>query len=135
MKTHLHVVAAIIQNEAEILCMQRPKGKHDYTSFRWEFPGGKVEEGEAEPKALARELKEEMDYEVEIIKHYYTEEYEYPDFTITISFYLCSATTRQFNRKEHIDHQWLAPNQLHTLHWTDADAGIIAKLEAEFGKE
>lgn len=129
-KTHYHVVAAIIRNQGEILCMQRPEGKHEYTSRRWEFPGGKVEPGETEPQALQRELREEMDYEVAIREHYMTLEHEYPDIVVTLSFWFCDAADRTFNRKEHLDHKWLRRDQLNTLDWTDADKELINKLTA-----
>lgn len=130
-KPHYHVVAAIIRNDGDILCMQRPKGKHEYTSFRWEFPGGKVEPGESEQQALKRELQEEMDYTVEIREHYMTLTHDYPDITVTLSFWLCDAASRTFNRKEHLDHRWLRPDQLPTLQWTDADADVIEKLAGD----
>ena len=50
----IKVVAGIIENNDKILCMQRDKGKYDYVSFKWEFPGGKIEEGETNEQALKR---------------------------------------------------------------------------------
>ena len=60
----LVVVGGIIEYNGKILCMQRNKGKYDYTSYKYEFPGGKLEEGETYPQALMRELREEMDMKV-----------------------------------------------------------------------
>lgn len=60
------VVAAVVVHEGKILCMQRGETKYDYTSHKWEFPGGKVEVGESEQTALHRELLEEMDYDVQV---------------------------------------------------------------------
>ena len=56
---HLDVVAAILEYDGKILCMERGQGKFDYVSFKYEFPGGKIEPGEAKHTAIERELREE----------------------------------------------------------------------------
>ena len=58
---HIEVVAGVIEHDGKILCMERDQGKYDYVSFKWEFPGGKIEEGETKEEALKRELQEEME--------------------------------------------------------------------------
>ena len=82
---HVNVVAAVIANRGKLLCMQRGITRYQYTSLRWEFPGGKIKEGETEEEALRRELKEEMDYEVTIGDKICEVTHTYPDFTITMS--------------------------------------------------
>lgn len=137
---HYHVVAAIVSDELfsddkevrKFLCMQKPDTRYAYTSRHWEFPGGKVEEGETEPEALKRELQEEMDYEVEVVRHLITVEHNYKDFGITLSCWLCTARTDQFVRKEHIDHRWLAPKDMQNLSWCAADAPVLDILSKEF---
>ena len=84
---HVNVVAAVIANRGKLLCMQRGITRYQYTSLRWEFPGGKIKEGETEEEALRRELKEEMDYEVTIGDKICEVTHTYPDFTITMSAY------------------------------------------------
>ena len=88
---HLEVVAAIIINNGEILCMQRNVGKYDYVSYKYEFPGGKLENGESQVQALMRELAEEMNLNVQINKDdfFMTVEHNYPDFSITMHSYIC----------------------------------------------
>ena len=76
----IKVVAGIIENNGKILCMQRDKGKYDYVSFKWEFPGGKIEDGETNEKALKRELLEEMDLDVIVGIYFCDVESTYPDF-------------------------------------------------------
>ena len=79
---HYEVVAAVIEYDNKILCMQRGKAKFEYTSYKFEFPGGKVEAGEENHTALERELNEEMDMNVSIREEDYllTIEHIYPDF-------------------------------------------------------
>ncbi len=136
---HYHVVAAIIHvvkpgepnilsKNTRFLCTQKDQTRHHYTSFHWEFPGGKVEKGENEQEALARELKEELDYEATIDRHFITVNHDYPDFSLTLSCYLCSGKSEKFTRREHRDHRWLTPEEMKGLEWCDADADVIEKL-------
>ena len=125
------VVAAIIMYEDKILCMQRNKGKYDYMSYKYEFPGGKIEPGETRAQALQRELVEEMALEVEIgdEDYYMSVEHEYPDFTITMHSFICRVQSPTFVRKEHVDHKWLTRQELMTLDWAPADVPIVKRLQ------
>lgn len=128
--SHLEVVAAIIINNGEILCMQRGIGKYDYVSYKYEFPGGKLESGESQEQALMRELSEEMNLNIIITPEdfFMTVEYNYPDFSITMHSYICCVNNRSFTRKEHISHTWLRSQSLETLDWAQADMPIVKKL-------
>lgn len=132
MKQH-EVVAAIIIYEGRILCMQRNKGKYDYVSYKYEFPGGKIEAGETQMAALERELREEMALNVHIEKQdfFMTVEHTYPDFAIKMHSYICKVETPEFIRKEHVDHKWLKVEELMTLDWAPADIPIVEKLQKE----
>jgi 8-oxo-dGTP diphosphatase len=126
----IEVVAAIIIFEKEILCMQRNRGKHEYLSYKYEFPGGKVEPGESRVDALKRELIEEMDIEVIVEEKdfFLTVQHQYPDFEITMHSYVCKVKNKEFIRKEHVDHKWLTQLDLLTLDWAPADIPIVDKI-------
>lgn len=127
---HHEVVAAIIEYQGQILCMQRDMGKFDYVSLKYEFPGGKVEPGETNSQALMRELSEEMEMRTTINESnfFMTVNHAYPDFEITMHAYRCSVQDPSFVRKEHISHKWLSITELDTLDWAPADWPIVRKL-------
>jgi len=126
----IEVVAAIIRFENKFLCVQRGKGKYDYISFKYEFPGGKIEPGESLDQALKREIKEELQYNIHVKEKFLTVEYRYPDFQLKMHSYLCSAVDTNFTLTEHINYHWLEINQLDDLDWAAADIPIVEKLMA-----
>ena len=127
---HFEVVAAVIEYKDKILCMQRGEAKFEYVSYKYEFPGGKVEVGEENYTALERELKEEMDMNVSIGEDDYllTVEHIYPDFAITMHAYLCKVGNPDFVMREHVDYKWLFVSELDTLEWAEADKPIVEWL-------
>lgn len=130
---HYDVVAAVIEYDNKILCMQRNKGKYDYVSYKFEFPGGKIEQGEDGHTALERELKEEMDMHISISENDYlmTVEHSYPDFSITMHVYVCKLKNPEFVMKEHVDAKWLVREELSSLDWAEADKPIVERLQSE----
>ena len=124
----IKVVAAVIEHEGEILCMQKGVTRFEYTTGHWEFPGGKIEAGETPEEALHRELLEEMDYDIHVGEHLITVIHHYPDFSITMAAYRCVATDRDFSMREHAACRWLAPSQLLSLDWCAADLPIARFL-------
>ena len=131
---HYEVVAAVIGYKDKILCMQRGEAKYDYTSYKFEFPGGKVEVGEEKYVALSRELYEEMDLDVVIGEEDYllTVDHTYPDFAITMHAYLCKVDAPDFVMKEHVDFKWLSVSELDDLNWAEADKPIVEFLKNRF---
>lgn len=127
---HIDVVAAIIIYNEQILCMQRNKAKQDYISYKYEFPGGKIENGETKPEALMRELKEEMNISIEISDEdfFCAVDHTYPDFALTLHSYICCVESPEFDRREHVDHKWVYPEALNSLDWAEADIPIVEKL-------
>ena len=128
MKKHYTVSAAIIVENKKILCVQRDKGKYDYISYKYEFPGGKLEEGENEEDALKREISEELNLEIDVAEKFLLVTHEYLDFNLTMHSYLCKANTEQLVLKEHIDAKWLNKDELFELDWAAADLPIVSKL-------
>lgn len=130
---HYEVVAAVIEYNNKILCMQRNKAKYDYVSYKFEFPGGKVEVGEERHIALERELREEMDMNIAISEEDYfmTVEHTYPDFIITMHAYVCKLENPRFVMKEHVAAKWLMRSELGNLDWAEADKPIVKKLQQD----
>lgn len=124
MKT-IRVVAAIIIHEDKIFATQR-----GYGEFKggWEFPGGKIEKGESPRQALLREIKEELDTELNIGELLDTVEYDYPDFHLTMHCYLCTVKSGDLVLKEHTAAKWLNRETLDSVEWLPADMGLIGKL-------
>lgn len=124
MKT-INVVAAIIKDEDKIFATQR-----GYGEFKggWEFPGGKIEEGETKEEALIREIREELDTEIQVGEHVYTVEYDYPNFHLTMDCYFCSVLSGNLTLKEHKDGKWLTKETLDSVDWLPADLGLIGHL-------
>lgn len=127
-KKHLNVVCAIVNNGGKILCTQRCRSSKPYISEHWEFPGGQVEEGESPESALIREIKEEMDWDIYVGRKLGSVDYEYPDFSITLTAYDCMARNTNFKLLEHLDAKWLEPDELSSLNWTAADQPLMESI-------
>lgn len=127
MKT-IHVVAGVVQFGRKTLCVQRGQHKFSYISEKWEFPGGKVEDGESEQEALVRELQEELHLNVSGLKHLITVDHTYPDFRIIMSTYLCASSSETVVLTEHQKAEWLDLKDLGHKDWAAADVPIVNAL-------
>lgn len=131
MKKVVEVVAGIIEYEGNILCMQRNKSICDEVSYKWEFPGGKIEVGESQENAMIRELSEEMCMKVKVIGHFCDVEYEYVDYIVNLHCYKCTTNNSNFVMNVHKDYRWLPLNQLDILDWAPADWPVVKMLMKE----
>jgi 8-oxo-dGTP diphosphatase len=127
-KKKIEVVAAIIRHNDKILCVQRGKNKLDYISKKYEFPGGKIEEGETREQTIVREIQEELKMDISTNEDYLTVEHEYPDFFLTMHSFICSCENPKVQLTEHIDYKWLATSDMLALDWAAADIPIVEKL-------
>ncbi len=124
----INVVAAIIKHKDKILCVQRGENKYDYISKKYEFPGGKIEEGEVPEETIVREIREELHMAITPEELFITVEHQYPDFFITMHTYVCSCDDPAVKLTEHIDYKWLSSSELKDLDWAGADIPIMEKL-------
>jgi len=128
MKT-IEVVAAVIKNSKGLtLAVQRGKNSKEYISNKWEFPGGKIEEGESLQEALQRELTEELKVEAEIGELVTTVDHTYPDFRLIMHAFYCEIIRGQLTLTEHLDMKWLTKSELRDLDWAAADVPIVDLL-------
>ncbi len=125
MKT-VKVVAAVIRNGDTIFATQR-----GYGEFKdgWEFPGGKIEQGETPQEALVREIREELDAEVKVGQLLETVEYDYPQFHLSMDCFWCELLSNELVLREHEDARWLSADELYSVDWLPADIGIVEKIK------
>lgn len=125
MKT-IRVVAAVIRDGERIFATQRGYGPY---KDGWEFPGGKIEPGETPEQALAREIREELDTEIEVGEKLTQVEYDYPEFHLSMGCYICSVRSGHLTLKEHEAAGWLRAEELDGLDWLPADQIIVSQLK------
>ena len=126
MKT-IRVVAAIIRDRGRIFATQRGYGPY---KDGWEFPGGKIEPGETPEEALKREIREELDTEIEVGEPAGHIEYDYPEFHLSMDCFFCILLSGSLTLKEHEAARWLSPAELDSISWLPADRSLIDGLKA-----
>lgn len=129
MKT-IRVVAAVIkavnkEGNPIIFATQRGYGE---MKDGWEFPGGKIEEGETPKQALKREIMEELDTEIAVGDFIETVEYDYPVFHLSMDCFWCTIVKGDLVLKEHEAAKWLTKEQLNEVDWLPADITLVENI-------
>ncbi|RKH24212.1 (deoxy)nucleoside triphosphate pyrophosphohydrolase [Corallococcus sicarius] len=128
-RRHVRVVGAMLQNEmGRYLITQRPPTAS--LPLLWEFPGGRVEEGENDAVALARELQEEMGVRIEVLEEVMHTHHEYPTYDIDFRVFRCQlgATGSEIHHLRVHDHRWVTLEEMGQYRFPDADAKTLARL-------
>lgn len=132
MKT-VRVVAAVIKStneNKEPIIFATQRGYGDFKGG-WEFPGGKIEEGETPEQALKREIMEELGTEISVGELIDTIEYDYPQFHLSMDCFWCEIVSGNLVLKEHESARWLTKKQLNDVKWLPADVTLIEKIGKE----
>lgn len=125
MKT-VSVVAAVIKDKDRIFATARGYG--EYKGW-WEFPGGKIEQGETPQQALIREIKEELDTEIRVGELIDTIEYDYPTFHLSMDCFWAEVVAGKLELKEAAAAKWLTKETLDSVEWLPADITLIDKIK------
>ena len=125
MKT-VSVVAAVIKDNDRIFATARGYG--EYKGW-WEFPGGKIEQGETPQQALIREIKEELDTEIRVGELIDTIEYDYPTFHLSMDCFWAEVVAGNLVLKEAAAAKWLTKETLDSVEWLPADITLIDKIK------
>ncbi|WP_057510091.1 (deoxy)nucleoside triphosphate pyrophosphohydrolase [Staphylococcus simulans] len=126
MKKLVRVVGAVIEQQGNILCAQRSEQMS--LPLLWEFPGGKIEQGETDIEALKREIQEEMKCDLAVGEKVTTTTHEYDFAIIELTTYRCNLQETMPTLTEHSQIKWLAPKALHQLEWAPADIPAVDLL-------
>ena len=128
MKT-IEVVAAIIKKQDKIFITRRSYGEF---ADMWEFPGGKIELGESREEALIREVKEELELDINNLEYLTTVDYDYTNFHLTMHCFICEICGGELVLNAHNDAKWVSLEELSTQKWVPADVEVVEKILNDF---
>ena len=122
----IDVVAAVIQKNTKYLIAQRNRNKH--FAFHWEFPGGKVDNGETFEIALQREIKEELSIDIKILKKVSSQKHKDDKINVNVHYFLCEHSDGKIILSEHEDLKWVTKKELFSYKMAPGDSKIIELL-------
>ena len=121
----INVVAAIIKKENKVFITQRGHGEF---KGKWEFPGGKVEEGEIPEEAVVREIKEELKADIGVEKIFSEINDNRGDICFNVKFYICKLKSDKMEVTEHLDYKWIEPKDIVDAEFMEADKVVLDEL-------
>jgi 8-oxo-dGTP diphosphatase len=124
----IKVVCAIIIYKEKILAVQR--GPKMSLPLKWEFPGGKVESNETEEECIKREIKEELNWVIIVLRKLSETYHEYPHKSIKLVPFLTQFSSGELLLKEHLSYRLLATSKLNSIDWAEADLPIVKELQS-----
>lgn len=122
----IHVTCAIIHFDGKILVTQRSEKMK--LPLKWEFPGGKLEEDESEADCVKREILEEINIEIEVVKQLSNSVYDYGSFKINLIPFIANYISGEIILSEHKDYKLLDNSELLNLDWAEADLPIVEEF-------
>ena len=123
----IQVVAGIIYKDRKILIAKRNLQKDQ--GGQWEFPGGKVEKGETNEEALKREIKEELDADIEVKEYVGENEFHYPEKDVKLIFYKAELISAKVKLLEHEDYKWIKIEEFSKYDFAEADKKVFEWLK------
>lgn len=124
----INVVAGILINDNNEILIAKRKIDKSMGGY-WEFPGGKIEDGETPKESLIRELKEEMNINIKIIEYFGESIYDYVDFKINLIAYICEITEGEISLTDHSEIKWVKKDEFNEYKIALADIYFVSKLQ------
>ena len=122
------VAAAVVIENGRVLLTRRAEGQH--LAGMWEFPGGKLEDGESPEEALARECREECGIDLEVAEILDVTHHRYPEKDVLLLFYRCELRAGEVRHLQVADHAWVAPDDLDDYPLPPADERVVTRIQA-----
>lgn len=129
MTRRFNVVGAVIVSAERVLAAKR--GSSGSLPNMWEFPGGKIEDGESPQEALAREIGEELFVDIRVGEEILTTTHDYDFGTVTLTTYYCEIRSGTPQLTEHAALRWLTPDELSSVEWAPADVPAVERIRSD----
>lgn len=123
----IRVTAAIIIDNGKILLTQR-SSNDKLLALKWEFPGGKIEEGESEKNCLIREIKEELNLDINVKSFFFKNTHNYGEKEIELNFFICEIKKGNLKLNVHNDFCWVTKEELTKFDLAEADIPVINQI-------